>query len=112
MSSTIPTIPDAAGRTAAPRRLYVPAVGPRLVVLGTGVALMRIGMFDLKHPDARRMVYWLHVAAPMVCGWLYWLHRLAGPKIRWKVGLAYAAVVGGAVAAMAGLHTQDPRKWN
>jgi len=83
-----------------------------IVVLVTGVLLIRVVGFDLKHPEVRAAVYWLHVAAPLFAAWLYWLHRLAGPPIKWRVGLAYAAVVGAAVLAMVALHSQDPRKWN
>jgi len=67
---------------------------------------------DLRNPSARSATYWLHVAAPLVAGWLYWLHRLAGPPIKWRVGLAYVGIVGAAVATMVCLHSQDPRKWN
>jgi tetratricopeptide (TPR) repeat protein len=83
-----------------------------IVVLISGVLLMRVFGLDLRNPASRSLVYWLHVAAPVVAAWLYWLHRLAGPPIKWKVGLAYAGIVGAAVAAMVGLHSQDPRKWN
>lgn len=83
-----------------------------IIVLVSGLLLMRIGTFDLRQPMARSTVYWLHVIAPVVAGWLYWLHRLTGPRIKWKIGLAYFGAVGVAVAAMVGLHSQDPRKWN
>jgi len=83
-----------------------------LVVLITGVLLVRVAGIDLKHPTARAAIYWLHVLLPLVAGWLYWLHRLAGPPIHWRAGLAYAGIVAAAVAAMIGLHAQDPRKWN
>lgn len=82
------------------------------VILLTGLGLMRIGSFDLRQPLARASVYWLHVAFPLVAAWLYWLHRLTGPRIKWNIGLTYLGVVGIAVAAMVGLHSQDPRKWN
>lgn len=83
-----------------------------LVVLGTGLGLMRIGGFALKSPAARSVVYWMHAVGPLACLWLYWLHRLAGPRLRWKAGLAYAGAVGAAVAVMAALHSHDPRQWN
>jgi len=83
-----------------------------IILLVTGLALMRIGSFDLKQELARKVVYWLHAIAPLAAGWLYWLHRLAGPRIKWRYGLAYLGVVGAVVAAMVGLHSQDPRKWN
>jgi tetratricopeptide (TPR) repeat protein len=83
-----------------------------LVVLITGLLLVRVLNFDLRHPTARAIVYWLHVLLPLAAGWLYWLHRLAGPPIKWRVGLGYVGVVGAAVVAMVALHSQDPRKWN
>jgi tetratricopeptide (TPR) repeat protein len=83
-----------------------------IVVLASGLALMRIGSFDLKQPAARSVVYWMHVAAPLAAGWLYWLHRLAGPRIKWRYGLYYLGTVGVVVAGMVGMHSQDPRKWN
>ena len=84
-----------------------------LVLLVTGLLLFRLeGLFDLKQPAARSVVYWLHVGSPLVALWLYVLHRLAGPRIKWKYGVAYVGVVGAVVAALAGLHSQDPRKWN
>ncbi|MCA9124964.1 MAG: hypothetical protein KDB11_32530 [Planctomycetales bacterium] len=82
-----------------------------LVVLISGLLLMRIAGFDLRQPLARKTVYWLHVIVPLAVAWLYWLHRLAGPKIKWRIGLSYAAAVGVVVLVMVGLHTQDPRQW-
>ncbi len=83
-----------------------------IVLLVTGLALMRIGSFDLKQPATRAIVYWMHALAPLGAAWLYWLHRLAGPRIKWRYGLYYAGVVGVVVAGMVGMHSQDPRKWN
>ncbi|MBW3598764.1 MAG: tetratricopeptide repeat protein [Planctomycetes bacterium] len=82
-----------------------------IVVLVTGVLLMRVGGFDLRQPAMRSTVYWLHVIAPLAAVWLYWLHRLAGPRIKWRVGLIYAGAVSVVVAAFAAVHTQDPREW-
>ncbi|MDB5391684.1 MAG: putative O-linked N-acetylglucosamine transferase, family [Planctomycetaceae bacterium] len=84
-----------------------------LVVLISGLFLIRIvGVFDLKQPVARSTIYWLHVAVPLMAGWLYWLHRLVGPKIKWRVGGAYLGLVGASLLIMIGLKTQDPRQWN
>lgn len=83
-----------------------------LVVLVSGVLLTRQIGFELKHPSTRNFVYWMHVLAPLVAIWLYWLHRLVGPRIKWyigrRIGLATMAVVVGMVL----LQTQDPRRWN
>lgn len=83
-----------------------------LVVLGTGVALMRVGGFDLKHPFWRSVAYWAHVITPLLAVWLYLLHRLAGPRIRWRAGLAWAGAAAAIVGAMVALHSTDPRRWS
>jgi tetratricopeptide (TPR) repeat protein len=83
-----------------------------LVLLFTGIALTRLDFFEIKHPGVRSVSYWLHVITPLLAVWLYILHRLAGPKIKWRLGLGWAAAVGIVVAGMVLFHTQDPRKWN
>ncbi|MBI1348062.1 tetratricopeptide repeat protein [bacterium] len=83
-----------------------------LLTLISGLLLMRVAGFDLKHPLARPIVYWLHVAAPLFAGWLYWLHRLAGPRIQWKWGLGYLGLVAAACLIAVGMHSQDPKNWN
>lgn len=83
-----------------------------LVLLFSGLALMRIEGFEIKNPQVRSISYWAHVITPLFAVWLYILHRLAGPRIKWKVGLGWAAAVGVIVLAMVGMHAQDPRKWN
>ncbi|MDB5388220.1 MAG: response regulator aspartate phosphatase rapC [Planctomycetaceae bacterium] len=86
--------------------------GASVALLGSGLLLMRIGVVELRHPVVRGLVYGLHVAMPLVVIWLYWLHRLAGPPIRWRAGLAYGALVLGVAGGMALLQSQDPRRWN
>jgi len=88
-----------------------------LVLLVSGILLMRLdfggsGVFIIKNATTRSMIYWAHVGAPLFCIWLYWLHRLAGPKIKWKLGLGYIGVVGVASVALIAMHNQDPRQWN
>jgi len=84
-----------------------------IVILLSGFALVRIeGVLDLKHPAARATMYWAHVACPVVGLWLYWLHRLVGPKMRWKQGLAFGGLAGAAALMMIVLQSQDPRQWN
>lgn len=83
-----------------------------LVVLVSGLVLVRLPGLEIKQPEARSVAYWAHVLSPLAALWLYWLHRLAGPRIKWKYGLGYLATVGVAVAALMGLHNQDPRQWH
>ncbi|MCH2126827.1 MAG: cytochrome c family protein, partial [Pirellulaceae bacterium] len=84
-----------------------------IILLSSGILLVRIpGLIELKHHFTRSTAYWAHVLCPLVCIWLYWLHRLAGPRIKWKVGFGYLGVVGVVVGAMLILQAQDPRGWN
>lgn len=80
-----------------------------LTILVSGVLLMRVGGFNIVNPDARAIVYWAHIAAPLGAVWLYWLHRLAGPSIKWAVGGKIAVVVGVAVAAMVAFQSTNSR---
>jgi len=83
-----------------------------LILLFSGLALMRVEGFEIKNPELRSVMYWAHVITPFLAVWLYILHRLAGPKIKWKAGVSWAAAVGVVVVVMVALHAQDPRKWN
>ncbi len=83
-----------------------------LILLFSGIALMRLDFFQIKNPNVRSLSYWAHVMTPLFTVWLYILHRLAGPKIQWRVGLGWSAAIGGVVVAMVTFHAQDPRKWN
>ncbi len=86
--------------------------GASLVLLATGLMLVRVGGIELKWPPARSVVYWLHVASPIAAVWLYWLHRLAGPPIRWRVGAGFGGLIAVAAIGAAALHSTDPRHWN
>lgn len=83
-----------------------------LLLLFSGVALTRLDFFEIKNPEARSISYWVHVITPVLAVWLYILHRLAGPRIKWRVGLGWAGAVAAVVLAMVVLHAQDPRQWN
>lgn len=64
-----------------------------LLLFISGIALTRgLPWFELKHETARALTYWLHVLTPVAAIWLFILHRLVGPRIRWKSGLAVAVV--------------------
>ncbi len=81
-------------------------------VLISGILLVRVGTFGLNQQEARRVIYWLHVLTPLGAMWLYWIHRLVGPKIKWyvarRIGVATIVVVGSMII----FQMQDPRKWN
>jgi len=66
------------------------------LVFLTGLVLTRVDVgglrFELNHPSGRATAYWIHVLAPLVAAWLFVLHRLAGRRIRWRVGASWAAL--------------------
>lgn len=86
--------------------------GIAIVVLVSGVLLTRSFGFDLKQPAARSAVYWAHILGPLVAIWLYWLHRLVGPRIKWYVGRRIGLATLACVGFMVFLQLQDPRDWN
>jgi tetratricopeptide (TPR) repeat protein len=86
-----------------------------LILLGSGLVLVRfegLEAIQVRSESGRSLAYWLHVLTPLAAVWLYILHRLAGPRIRWKVGLGWAGAVAAAVLGMIALHRHDPRVWN
>lgn len=86
-----------------------------ILVLVTGVVLMRVDIggvtLVLKDPAWRNAMYWAHVIAPVAAIWLFVLHRLAGRRIKWKVGAAWAGVALGAAAIGVAAHSIDPKPW-
>lgn len=84
-----------------------------LVLLASGIVLTRIeGVIVVKDPAVRGLAYWAHVATPLIAAWLFVLHRLAGRRIRWRVGLRWACVALGFAVVMLVWQSQDPRRWN
>ena len=82
------------------------AVGWALLWIGvallvTGVALVRVEFagirFGIDAPVARAVVFWVHATSPLIAIWLFILHRLVGPRLRWNAGLSWG--VGGLVTA-------------
>jgi tetratricopeptide (TPR) repeat protein len=86
-----------------------------LIVLITGLLLTRADVFQfknlgLKDPRLRSMAYWAHVITPLFAVWLYVLHRLAGPRIKWQTGLRWAAAMGVVIIGLVFLHSAHPKK--
>lgn len=82
-----------------------------ILIIVTGLILVRVEGFELKDPTVRRVGYWLHVLAPVVAIGLYVLHRLAGPRIQWGYAKVWAGSVAVFVLAMGLLHSHDPRSY-
>ena len=85
--------------------------GTSLTVLITGILLTR-AFVDLRVAGLRATLYWIHVLGPVAVIWLFVLHRLAGRRIKWSVGLSWAGVAALFALVMTVLHGQDPRQWN
>ncbi len=84
-----------------------------LLLLASGIVLTRLeGVLEVRNPAVRSVAYWVHVLSPLAAGWLFVLHRLAGRRIRWRVGLAWAGVAGGLAMGLLAIQAQDPRRWN
>lgn len=98
----------AAGHYRRARRLpnrYAVRAGKVLFAAGaavliSGLVLTRFGFLEVNDPTVRGVAYWVHVLAPLAAAWLFVVHRLAGPPLRWRVGAAWA---GAAVVLSAGL---------
>ncbi len=89
--------------------------GAALLVLLTGVLLTRVDIFQfknlgLKDPRLRAITYWAHVLLPLLAVWLFILHRLAGPRIKWRLGLRWAVAMACIVGSMVVLHSVHPKK--
>jgi len=70
----------------------------------SGILLTRFGFLDVNDPAVRNGAYWVHVVAPMLAIWLFVLHRLAGPRLRWRAGVAWAGAAVGFAALALALH--------
>ena len=60
-----------------------------LLLLISGLILTRFDFFSIKDPLVRSGAYWLHVITPLLTICLFILHRLAGKRIRYKLGIAW-----------------------
>ena len=62
-------------------------------IIVTGIALTRgIPGFELNESESRELIYWLHILLPLVMVYLFVLHRLFGPRIRWRSGISVLGI--------------------
>lgn len=84
-----------------------------VLILISGIILTRIeGLLVINDPLIRQTAYWVHVISPIAAAWLFVLHRLAGRKIRWKIGFRWGMAALGFALVMLVVQSQDPRQWN
>jgi tetratricopeptide (TPR) repeat protein len=75
-----------------------------LLVLVTGLLLTRFSFLEVNDPLVRRISYWVHVISPFAVAWLFVLHRLAGPPIRWRGAVRWSFIAAGFAAGMIVVH--------
>ncbi len=86
--------------------------GAVLLLLITGLLLIRFDAFALRDPVVRSWVYWLHIIVPFAIVWLFVLHRLAGPKIQWRTGFVTAGAGAAFALFLVVFQAQDPLKFS
>ncbi|MFK7960337.1 MAG: hypothetical protein AB8G96_07400 [Phycisphaerales bacterium] len=78
----------------------------------SGFVLTRVDIFGFRlsvdHPLVRGGAYWMHVLTPVAAVWLFVLHRLAGRRIKWRIGIAWAGVAAAVAAIGLLVHQIDP----
>lgn len=88
-------------------------VGVALLV--TGILLVRVEIGSVRlgidQPGLRSTLFWVHAVSPLVAIWLFVLHRLVGPKLRWGRGVAWggAGLVTAVLALAAASGTPESR---
>ena len=75
-----------------------------MLVLLTGLLLTRFSFLEINDPLIRRISYWIHVVSPFAVAWLFVLHRLAGPPIRWRGAVRWSFAAAGFAAVMILVH--------
>lgn len=75
-----------------------------IVLIVSGLMLVRFDFLTVHHPAARDFFYWLHVATPVAAVWLFLLHRLAGPPLRWQQTPRWALLIVGLTVGTGALH--------
>ena len=84
--------------------------GTTLALLASGLILTRLeGILVVKDPTVRAVAYWIHVISPLVAIWLFVLHRLAGKRVRWRIGVRWAVVAAVVALLLLPLSKFDPR---
>ena len=74
------------------------------ILLLSGVVLTRFEFFEINDPYLRNIAYWVHVLSPLLVAWLFVLHRLAGTRIRWRIGTRWVGFAGTVAVVLVGVH--------
>lgn len=79
-----------------------------LALFGSGLLLTRFGFLEVNDAQVRATAYWVHVLSPLAVAWLFVLHRLAGPRLRWRAGLRWAGAAVVLALLALGVHLASP----
>ena len=83
--------------------------GLALVVLLTGLGLLRVAGIELRAPGARALVYWVHVLAPIGVAWAFLNHRRRGRALRPGAAWTWATATAASVALTAAIDVRTSR---
>jgi tetratricopeptide (TPR) repeat protein len=75
-----------------------------ILVLVSGLLLTRFSFLEINDPLIRRISYWIHIISPFAVAWLFVLHRLAGPPIRWRGAVRWSFAAAAFAAVMILVH--------
>lgn len=79
-----------------------------IVLLATGIVLVRFGFFEIHDPRARAIAYWAHALLLPAGAILYVWHRERGGRFRPGRALASFGGVAAAAAALLAVHAMNP----
>lgn len=82
-----------------------------IVVLISGLVLVRLEGFEIRDNRIRGIGYWTHLIAPLLSIGFYVSHRKAGPRIQWHYLKRWGSAVAAMVVVMGALHTADPSSY-
>jgi tetratricopeptide (TPR) repeat protein len=78
-----------------------------LLLLISGLLLVRFDLFHLRDPLIRASLYWLHLIGGLPVIGLFVLHRRAGRRLKWRVGAGWGLATGVVLLATLAMPSLD-----
>ena len=95
-------------RNRLARRTGYALGGASLLLLATGVVLVRFGFFEVRDPRLRALAYWCHALLPLAAATLFVWHREKGGRFRPARAVTSLAGIAAAATALIVVHTMNP----